>query len=212
MSADHVGPVRGEEQSATERILWSAIDLFGRQGIRGTSLKAIAEQAEVSPALIMHHFRSKDGLRDACDQRVAAFVRASKTDSIRKGPRFLPMSVDAQVRESRPALRYLARILVEGSPHVDALLDELVEDALAYTAEAEAAGWVKPSADPRARMVVLTIWSLGTLVLHDQLRRLLDVDLLGEDGDVVGYVRPAVEIFKGILPEDAFSDIPESEA
>lgn len=187
---------------ASGRILWAAIDLFGRRGIKATTIKAIAEAAGVSPALVIHHFGTKDGLQDACDREVADFVRRSKTDSMRQGPSPIAWSVDAQVKESQPVLRYLSRILVEGSPHLDSLLDELVEDALGYTAEAEDAGWLKRSADPRARMVVLTIWSLGALVLNDQLRRMLDVDLLSTDGDVLGYVHPALEIFGGIFTED----------
>lgn len=186
---------------ASRRILWAAIDLYGRRGIKATTIKAIAEAAGVSPALVIHHFGTKNDLRDACDREVADFVRRSKTASMRKGPSPIAWSVDAQVKESQPVLRYLSRILVEGSPHLDSLLDELVEDALDYTAEAEDAGWLKRSADPRARIVVLTLWSLGALVLNDQLRRMLDVDLLSTDGDILGYMHPALEIFGGIFNE-----------
>ncbi|AXH97295.1 TetR family transcriptional regulator [Ornithinimicrobium avium] len=190
--------------SAQDRILVAAVDLFGRRGLRSTTLKAVAEQAGVSPALVVHHFGSKAGLRTACDRRLAERVRSTKGAALRRGAQLHPGGVLAQIEDSRPLLRYLARAVVEPSPEVDELIDELIADALDYTAAAEADGQVRPSADPRARMVVLTVWSLGALVLHEQLERLLDVDLLDEGGDVLPYLRAAVEIFtQGVLTHDA---------
>lgn len=194
----------GRTPDARERILRAAIDLFGQRGLRATSLKAIAEQAGTSPALVVHHFGSKGGLRTACDRRLAERVRSTKGTAVRQGSGLYLASVLAQVEDSRSLMRYLARVAVEPSPEVDALLDELIADALDYTAEAEANGVIRPSADPRARMVVLTLWSLGALVLHEQLHRLLDVDLLDEGGDVLPYVRASLEIFThGVLAEGA---------
>ncbi|MBE0659339.1 MAG: TetR/AcrR family transcriptional regulator [Bryobacteraceae bacterium] len=46
----------------SERILDAAEGLFATQGIRGTSLKEITEQAEVNIAAVNYHFRSKDAL------------------------------------------------------------------------------------------------------------------------------------------------------
>lgn len=194
-----------EPVTGTERILQAAIDLFGRDGIRATSLKAIAEQAGVSPALVVHHFKSKDGLRAACEERTVHEIRRLKTEAMGSaGPGLIPIPAAGGIAESKPLLRFLARLLVEGSPHLDQLLDDLVDDALDYTQEAIDAGLVRPSQNPRNRMVVLTLWSLGTLVLHRQMKRMLDVDLLGEDGDFTPYMDAALEIFTtGIFTPDA---------
>ncbi|MFJ9736554.1 TetR/AcrR family transcriptional regulator [Streptomyces sp. NPDC101166] len=40
----------------------AAIELFARQGVRGTGVAAIAERAGVTPSALIHHFGSKDGL------------------------------------------------------------------------------------------------------------------------------------------------------
>ncbi|MER7481721.1 helix-turn-helix domain-containing protein [Streptomyces sp. NPDC126510] len=40
----------------------AAIELFSRQGVRGTGVAAIAERAGVTPSALIHHFGSKDGL------------------------------------------------------------------------------------------------------------------------------------------------------
>jgi AcrR family transcriptional regulator len=65
---------RGEERRRL--IVDAAIDLFGRQGYRGTGLAAIADQAGITPSAVIHHFGSKEGLLravlDEHDARSAA--------------------------------------------------------------------------------------------------------------------------------------------
>ena len=194
-------PAQGD---ARERIAAAATDLFGRHGVRGTTVKMVAEQAGVSPALVIHHFGSKEGLRAACDRRLVEQLRAMKTSAMADSPAFYIPRASAGMDDSRPLLRYLARVLVDRSPEVDALVDEIVDDAVVYTQQAEDGGWIVPSADRRARVVVLTLWSLGALVLHEQLDRLLDVDLLDEGGDILPYLQTSVEIFTdGLMTPEA---------
>lgn len=196
---------------ARERIVAAATDLFGRHGVRGTTVKAVAEQAGVSPALVIHHFGSKDGLRAACDRRLVEQVRATKLAAMSGSPAFYLPRALAEIDESRPLLRYLTRVVVDRSPEVDALVDELVEDAVDYTQQAEDAGWIVPSKDRHARVVVLTLWSLGALVLHEHLDRMLGVDLLDHGGDVLPYLQASVEIFsEGLFTPEAAAQLAPS--
>lgn len=188
-----------------ERILQAAIGLFGENGVTSTSLKAIAARAGVSPALILHHYGSKDGLRTACDQWVATTLRTLKTEAIAEGRNLDPLSIASTYAEYRPMMRYLARTLNDGSPHVNDLLDEMVADAETYSAQAEEAGLMRPSADPRARTALLMIWSMGGLVLHEHLERLIGDDLLGSKGYPARYVRAVMEIYsRGVFADGAY--------
>lgn len=45
-----------------ERILAAARHDFSRSGFDGTTIRAIAAQAKVDPALVLHYFESKDGV------------------------------------------------------------------------------------------------------------------------------------------------------
>src|SRR5260370_3424851 len=45
-----------------ERILAAARSDFGKTGYEGTTIRGIAAQAKVDPALVMHYFDSKDGV------------------------------------------------------------------------------------------------------------------------------------------------------
>src|SRR5713226_5239282 len=51
-----------------ERILAAARSDFGRSGYEGTTIRGIAAQAKVDPALVMHYFDSKDGVFRAAMQ------------------------------------------------------------------------------------------------------------------------------------------------
>lgn len=60
-----------------EEILEKALDVIGREGIRGASVKEIADAVHLSPAGILHHFGTKEELfteilrkRDELDQEL----------------------------------------------------------------------------------------------------------------------------------------------
>ncbi|MFI2371424.1 TetR/AcrR family transcriptional regulator [Streptomyces sp. NPDC018833] len=61
----------------------AAIELFARQGVRGTGVAAIAERAGATPSALIHHFGSKDGLVQAVLQE--ADRRALERLSITRG-------------------------------------------------------------------------------------------------------------------------------
>jgi AcrR family transcriptional regulator len=67
-------PVLQSDMTARARIRDSAIGYVGRHGFRSATVRAIAADAGVSPALVIHHFGSKDGLREACDAHVTGLI------------------------------------------------------------------------------------------------------------------------------------------
>ncbi|MFT4187478.1 MAG: TetR family transcriptional regulator [Aeromicrobium sp.] len=54
---------------------------FARHGF-GTSVRTIASDAGVSPALVIHRFGSKQALRDECDGEILARIRTSKRQTL----------------------------------------------------------------------------------------------------------------------------------
>ena len=59
-----------EDLTTRARIRDAAVDLFARDGFAHVTVRRIATEAGVSPALVIHHFGSKEGLRAACDAHV----------------------------------------------------------------------------------------------------------------------------------------------
>ena len=197
-----------DDRTAKARIRDAAIGCFAESGIDGTTARKIATSAGVSPGLVIHHFGSMDGLRSECDRYVAATIRDYKHDAISAGPN---IDVLAALRGANagPVMAYLAAVLVDDSPIVADLVDELARDAEGYLDYGIETGIVKPSADPRGRAAVLLLWSLGALVLHRHVRRILGVDLtnpdIGADPAIAAYAGPAYEIMGGGVLSEAFA-------
>lgn len=201
------------ELSCIDRIRDAAIRLFGEHGFRGTPLKAIAAEAGVSQALIVHHYGTKRGLRAACDEFVSRTVRSRKAEVI-DGPGTVdPFPAIRHLREAPHLLRYLTRALTEGGEHTAGLIDDMLEDALEYMAEGERSGVIKPSRAPRERAALLLLWSLGALTLHQHVARLLGVDFLSGStttDDLRHYLYPAVELYsQGLVTEGSLDGLLE---
>lgn len=101
--------------STPERILRAALAVFGEHGYAAGSVRAIAQLAGVSPALVLHHYGSKDGLREACDERVLGYTDA-KGRMLLSGS--LPSAEGFRARhpEVDDALAYVVRAVTDGGP------------------------------------------------------------------------------------------------
>lgn len=191
----HDWDVTGESRGGAERIRDAAIDLYGRHGFSAVTLKDIAAAAGVSAPLVIHHFGSTAGLREACDKHVAAAVRRSKEESVGLG--HLPRNYVMELMHSQKyLLLYIFRAFAAGGEETDRLFDQMVDDSLAYTAAGEELGLVHPSPDPRRRAVVMLAQSFGALLLHRQIKRHLGVDPVnGPPEDLAPYMEALVELY-----------------
>ena len=180
--------------TARARIRDAALARFGTDGIAGTSVRAVAADAGVSPALVVHHFGSKEGLRQACDDHVL--------DSIRDGGGAATEALGEILQAATPIRRYLARALLDDTPAASALFTEIVERTEAWLANGEEEGWVHASADPRGRAVTYVSWLLAPLVLGAQVGRLLGGDP-AETATAVRGARAGLEMLTcGLFADD----------
>jgi AcrR family transcriptional regulator len=128
-------------------------------------LRAIAADAGASPALILHHFGSRAGLREACDEHVLAQIHETKSGILRPGGAGAMLTQLAHVEGYAHMVAYVLRCLQGGGELAARLVDQLAADTESYLGEAVEAGTVSPSRDPAARARVLTTQALGSLLL-----------------------------------------------
>jgi AcrR family transcriptional regulator len=164
-----------DDLTARARIRDAALREFGERGFEGATIRGIAESAGVSPGLVQHHFGSKDGLRQACDEAVLDLVRR-KVAAIEAGDLANPSILAALYASARPLVRYLARAVVDRTPASATLVDEIArwtEDYLTTT-------WPErfPVSSRRARdaAAVLVAQSAGSIVLHEHVARLMGLE------------------------------------
>lgn len=179
--------------TARARIRDAALARFGADGVSGTSVRAVATDAGVSAALVLHHFGSKDGLRQACDDYVLEAINA--------GDGADASALADLLQAATPVRRYLARALLDGTAAATALFTEIVDRTEEWLATGEAEGWVRPTADARARAVTYVSWLLAPLVLGDQVGRLLGGDP-AETATAVRGARAGLEMLTGGLFAD----------
>jgi AcrR family transcriptional regulator len=162
--------MRSADLTAAARIRDAAITQFGEHGF-GVGLRAIAEAAGVSAALVIHHFGSKEGLRKACDDYIAEEIRASKSEAMRSHEPAAWLAQMAEIERHAPLMAYLVRSMQSGAELAKTMWGKMIEDAEVYLDEGVRAGTLKPSRDPKARARYLAITSGGSFLLYLQMHQ-----------------------------------------
>ena len=198
-----------EDLTTRARIRDAAVLRFAIDGFRAP-VRAVAADASVSPGLVIHHFGSKAGLRQECDDYVLTLIRDAKSDGIDRaatGGSFL--EVFASIDQYGPLVGYVLRSLQDGGAAGQAFVEHMIEDARSYIGEAVVAGVARPSRDEDARVRYLVLSVLGALLLSVAL------DPPADPADLTAAVRrfvaesylPMLELFtEGFLSTEIVLD------
>lgn len=198
--------MRSADLTATAKIRDAAIDQFGRHGF-SVSIRAIAEAAGVSAALVIHHFGSKDGLRKACDEFVAEEIRSGKSEAMRSADPGTWFAAMAEIESYAPMMAYLVRSMQSGSELANTLWRRMIDNAEGYLDEGVRAGTLKPSRDPKARARFLSINNGGGFLLYLQMHD-NPTDLRAVLRDYArDMVLPALELYtEGLMTDRTMYD------
>ncbi|ACZ29184.1 transcriptional regulator, TetR family [Xylanimonas cellulosilytica DSM 15894] len=180
-----------EELSTRSRIRDAAVSRFARDGFR-VPLRVIAADAGVSPALVIHHFGSKDGLRAACDEHVLEHSLMLKSGVVENTDPALLRSLLGNLRVFDEPVAYLLRALLDGGEAARSILERTVAAVETYLEAGVASGVIRPSRDPAGRARYLTYMSLGLLVTAFLAGPRTDGDdddgAASDEGDPYGHV------------------------
>ncbi len=195
-----------DDLTAAARIRDAAIEQFGQHGF-GTSVRAIATAAGVSPGLVIHHFGSKDKLRQACDDFIAESILEAKTESIQSTDPASWFAQMAEIEAFAPAMAYLVRSMQTGGELSNKLWRRMLDNVEQYIEEGVRAGTVKPSRNPKARARFLAMAGGGAFLMYVQLHENpTDVKAVLHDY-AQEMVLPALEVYtQGLLTDSTMYD------
>jgi TetR/AcrR family transcriptional regulator, regulator of cefoperazone and chloramphenicol sensitivity len=169
--------------TARARIRDAALTLFADRGIAAATVRDIAQAAGVSSGLLRHHFGSKEGLRDACDEFALNQLTAL-------GLQFTETSVLGRITPDTMRLqRYVIRSMMDGSPSAMAMFDR---------AQQYGEQWLDSSgpevSDPRAYLAVLSVMKMSMFVMRDLLSHALG-ESVDEPAGWARVIAASLEIF-----------------
>ena len=178
--------------TARANIRNAALRLFADRGYDVVTVREIAAAAEVSPALVVHHFGSKEGLRSAVDSFAAEafdglFAMFEDVD-----PADLAAGGDANASLAQafarafppgsPLPAYLRRLLLTNDPAGSAFFGRWYALTRELVASLSDRGVMTPSADPDVRAAFMLANDLALLLLRNQVAAVIGVDPLTPEG------------------------------
>ncbi|MBN2177759.1 MAG: TetR/AcrR family transcriptional regulator [Demequinaceae bacterium] len=192
------------DQTARANIRTSALELFAAKGPDAVTIREIAAAAGVSPGLVLHHYGSKQGLRNAVDEYVAALfevlTKGSMADMAAPGADtpgvasgFAELLI-GHLPPHSPIPAYLRRLLLADDPAGRQIFRTWYNLTLALTKQGIASGAMRPSADPEVRAAFLMINDLATMLLHKNLAAVVGVDPLTPDG-IARWAADAIDAY-----------------
>ncbi|MFF4473152.1 TetR/AcrR family transcriptional regulator [Streptomyces sp. NPDC001599] len=198
-----------EDRTTRALIRDEALALFAAHGPDSVTVRRIATAAGVSPGLVVHHFGSKDGLRQEVDQYVVAVFEAmlgeltggdggAEALDSGAGAASLSAAFTRHLPDGSPLPGYLRRLLLSDTDAGRLLFGRLYEVSRAALDGLTAAGLAVPGRDPAVRAALLLANDLAVFLLRDRIGEALGTDPLSADG-MARWAPEVLDIYAGGL-------------
>ncbi len=189
--------------TAKAQIRNTALGLFAERGPDVVTVREVAAAAGVSPALVMHHFGSKAGLRAAVDDHVArsfdavldALTEDGLGDALAGGDaKSLGEAFLAGFPPGSPLPDYLRRLLLTNDPTGDRVFARWFAQSERVLAGLESAGIARPSHNRKVRAAFLLVNDLAAVLLARQVAQVCGADLQTTAG-MTQWATEAVDVY-----------------
>ena len=189
---------QGGKVTAKERIRDAALDLYSDFGEDGTSMRAIAHAAGVTVGLVVHHFQTKDGLRDAVERYIVDLF----ADTIHRVPvTSVPgelaagqnQAIARMLAERRDVLGYLRRAVLDSTGNRGSVLKMLTDLAVENVTALREGGFASTENRLSDQVIGVMVRQLGQQFLQPMVD-MMWVQLSGADAQERDKPRLVVHI------------------
>lgn len=172
--------VEGRAAGGRDKLLLVAMRLFAEKGFDGVTVRDISSAAEVSVGLINHHFRSKEGLRQAVDDYFINRVGAAIERAIESTHDLDPALIAEFQRkwivkysdEWPEFVAYMRRAIIEASPWGETLFRRYHESIRRVLDRFDASGKIAPETDRFWLPLIYMFVIMGPLVLDPFIKNM----------------------------------------
>jgi AcrR family transcriptional regulator len=162
--------MRSGKQTKDE-LLVIAVQMFAADGFQRTSLRSIAKHAGVSPALMIHHFGTKDKLIDlAIVNTLGDWVAKEKLAMLDDQENQLS-SWQSIMEQGATPLNFFRQVLIAGGKYAGRLFDVAVSESEALLKTVAGNGQLKKVSNPHVTAILMTLSGLGSLILMEHIER-----------------------------------------
>lgn len=122
-----------EDLTAKARVRNVALELYARDGEDRVSMRGIAQAAGVTVGLIQHHFKTKDGIREAVEAHIVdlhrrAIAEASTSGNLQEIAAARDVAVWGMLESHPEVLDYMRRVMVHPARQREStLLEKLTQ-------------------------------------------------------------------------------------
>jgi len=195
--APQLNPRAGDQDlTAKARIRNAALDLYASQGEDRTSMRAIAAAAGVTVGLLVHHYGTKDRIRDAVEDLIVDYFRQAIARAPTGGtPANIAAARDAAVAgmlaASPEVVNYMRRALLDPAGPRGHLLERLTELTSTEISQLRRTGRASVKRAESVQVIEVMIRQLGHLFLQPMLDAMW-LQLAGPDAPGTG--KPVLEV------------------
>ncbi|MEN0068127.1 MAG: TetR/AcrR family transcriptional regulator [Myxococcota bacterium] len=198
---------RAEQAQLTrEAILDAAEECFAAFGFRATTIRKVAQTAELNKGLIHHYFGSKDSLYQAVVRRAVADYEVTQAAQWDRDPEDTGLftagltTMFDWLRHNRLSVRFLMWERLEGRLAKPEESDALREKVRQQILRAQSAGVLRPELHIDVVLVMIDTMLVGFWERAEQTRPL--------EGLAELYIDQGLQVlFRGILTERALEEI-----
>ncbi|GAA1094621.1 MULTISPECIES: TetR/AcrR family transcriptional regulator [Mycobacteriales] len=183
--------VTGGDLTARARIRNAALDLYAASGEDKVSMRAVAAEAGVAVGLVQHHFKTKEGLRQAVDQLIVDYHALAIADAAPDGGSAAQVAAARDLAVSRmlqshpSVVNYMRRVLLDPSAPPDGLLARLTDLSRQQVIALRDAGVASTGQPVAEQTVKLMVRQLGRIFLQPMVdamwTQLADAEHLSAD-------------------------------